>query len=233
MRYDTTPLRKITGNILRPGGMALTGRGLELCDFAPGARLLDLGCGPGASLELARQSGFDAIGLDHSLNLLREAQTHALPVQGDISRLPFVQECFDGILCECVLSLSSDPARTVDECHRVLRTGGRLLLGDIFLRKAGVDRGAPIFPCQENALPLPKLKALLEAQNFALLHVEDHSRSLAELAARIVWEFGSLEAFGACWRGEKHSLPQNRGDSVNGSMSKFGYILIIAEKRSA
>ncbi|NTU86154.1 MAG: class I SAM-dependent methyltransferase, partial [Chloroflexales bacterium] len=41
---------------LRPGGLALTRRALGLCDPQPGARLLDIGCGPGSSVTYAAEA---------------------------------------------------------------------------------------------------------------------------------------------------------------------------------
>ena len=40
------------GEALHPGGEALSRRLIRLCDFPPGARILDAGCGMGAALGL-------------------------------------------------------------------------------------------------------------------------------------------------------------------------------------
>lgn len=51
-----------------PGGTALTRRGLALCrrhsGLTPGALVLDLGCGDGATLRLLLREGYRAWGLD-------------------------------------------------------------------------------------------------------------------------------------------------------------------------
>ena len=51
--WEQDDFQRAAGETWRPGGLALTRRALELgarcCGFAPGARLLDMGCGAGAA----------------------------------------------------------------------------------------------------------------------------------------------------------------------------------------
>ena len=81
--YESGPLRDVTGTTIRPGGLTLTDRALEQCSFAAGARLLDVGCGAGASVEhLRNRYGFDARGVDISPTLISEGldRNPALPL---------------------------------------------------------------------------------------------------------------------------------------------------------
>jgi SAM-dependent methyltransferase len=70
--------------------------------LAAGASVLDVGCGPGRYLEVLRERGFRAVGLDRSADLLREAaRAGAAPgrlARGDMRRLPFRGEVFDAVL---------------------------------------------------------------------------------------------------------------------------------------
>ena len=48
--YEQPELTWLTGGALRPGGVTLTRELLTCCRPTPGARVLDVGCGPGHSL---------------------------------------------------------------------------------------------------------------------------------------------------------------------------------------
>jgi ubiquinone/menaquinone biosynthesis C-methylase UbiE len=105
--------------------------------IAPGARLLDAGCGTGGYALALAQRGYDVTGLDLSVPLLREAQERAhharvscALVCGNLLRLPFAPH-YDGVLCRGVLNdLLDTPSRQQVFCAfaRVLRPGGVLLL---------------------------------------------------------------------------------------------------------
>jgi SAM-dependent methyltransferase len=222
-----SPLRRVAGDTLRPGGLALTQRGLEACGFSPGARLLDLGCGPGASLGLLRELGYRTMGLDASPARLREAHTFAPCVRARLERIPLASGSLDGILCECVLSLTRNPAAALAECARVLRPGGKLLLSDLVAPAcAEPERDSPQGP-----QALPALLALLAGQRFSPLLVEDHSRCLRELAARIVWEYGSLDAFAELCQLSNNTYPCD-WPQTGAVGQKPGYILIVAQKEN-
>ena len=99
--YEASPLRQICGDALRVGGTALTRHGLALCGFSPGARLLDVGCGPGVTLALLRELGYCGIGADISSAFLGEIKARspdARCVRVDMRRLPLREGCLDGIL---------------------------------------------------------------------------------------------------------------------------------------
>lgn len=243
--YDNSPLRQVTGDALRPGGTDLTRRGIELCAFRAGARLLDLGCGAGASLSLLRELKFSPLGMDLSLSLLKESCGYAPVCRADMAFLPFRASCLDGILSECVLSLADDPRAVLDECHRTLVPGGRLLLSDLVQREhvphspgiamgtGGASPFSPI-PCVRGALPVSELASLIQERGFIILHIEDHSRLLKELAAQIIWQFGSLAAFSELWQKNSGDTPQSESCAFTpgGNPGKhLGYTLIIAEKR--
>lgn len=235
---ESAAWREIAGGALRPGGVGLTRRGLALCGFAPGARLLDVGCGPGTSLELVAGLGYEAIGLDRSARLLRDTTANAVRLRGDFAALPLADACLDGILCECALSLASDPLPVLDEWRRTLKSGGRVLLSDIVLPPGCPEGNAPSGESAcgfaNAARSLESLAGLLEARGFGILALEDHSGLLAQLAARIVWHCGSLRAFTDLWKGEEESTACDAPRPAGGtSRVKYGYALVIAEKRSS
>jgi SAM-dependent methyltransferase len=111
--------------------------------LAPGARILDVGCGPGRHAHGLGRRGFDVVGVDISerfVALARENAPAGAAVtfeRADARALAFDSE-FDAVisLCQGAFGLSDgggvttlDPDRTVlDGMARALRPGGRLVL---------------------------------------------------------------------------------------------------------
>jgi SAM-dependent methyltransferase len=114
-----------------------------LLGAGPGDRVVDLGCGAGASLtQLAPDlAGGVAAGVDASpAALARTADALAPAVAAGVARvllvqadlkdpLPFADASFDRVLCHNVLECLPDPEALAAEAGRVLRPDGRLVLG--------------------------------------------------------------------------------------------------------
>jgi ubiquinone/menaquinone biosynthesis C-methylase UbiE len=104
-------------------------RALVRAAFLPlGERLLDLGCGEGATLyHLGAPAG--AVGVDIFEDKLAFARTR-LPrctfVAGSAYELPFPDASFDQVLVRDVVHHLEEPERMIDECRRVLAPGGRI-----------------------------------------------------------------------------------------------------------
>jgi SAM-dependent methyltransferase len=110
-------------------GVAEHERALVRAAFEPlGKRVLDLGCGEGATLlHLGEPPG--ATGLDLFPDKIRFAQ-QTLPkckfVTGSVYELPFDAGAFDHVLVRDVVHHLDEPARFVSEAARVLEKGGTL-----------------------------------------------------------------------------------------------------------
>ena len=75
----------------------------------PGARVVDVGCGPGRDLLSLIRRGFWTVGLDRSAGMLRQARTHGVKrlVQADARALPFAPGTLDGAwACASLLHLA-------------------------------------------------------------------------------------------------------------------------------
>jgi hypothetical protein len=98
---------------------------------APPARLLELG---GGSIELAGL-GFHVVGVDR----WRPAEEfgNLRLVRAEPPKLPFPDGSFDVAVHRTALSAAGDEFGNLDEVHRVLRSGGRLLLTLPFGHPAG------------------------------------------------------------------------------------------------
>jgi len=91
-------------------------------------RLLDVGCSIGLFLHLAKEHGWDGIGLEPA----PRARKHAIELYGlDVRPEPlteagFAPESFDAVTLLSVLEHATEPLALLRECARVLRPGGAL-----------------------------------------------------------------------------------------------------------
>jgi arsenite methyltransferase len=234
--YESNALRDITGPVIRPGGFQLTDRGVAYCSLAPGARLLDVGCGTGAAVHhLRHHRGLSAMGIDRSSALLEDGiYAHGgLPlVQGRAEALPVGEGSVKAVLCECVLSLCPDPQCTLREAMRVLQPGGYLVLTDVYsrgpsdtLQKTGRTAASC---CLQGAVDRSTVEARVAEAGFGLLLWEDHSLLLKQLAAQLVWTYGSLDAFWSAVYGPDAPDAMHGGGAGGGC--RPGYYLLVAQK---
>jgi ubiquinone/menaquinone biosynthesis C-methylase UbiE len=106
---------------------------VRLSRLPKGARVVDLGCGSGVFTHLLAQSGCDCVGVDISSKLLAVGQSkypHIPFVQGDIEKLPFKAESFDGALLSGVVHHLPDASACAAEVFRILRPSGRFVAFD-------------------------------------------------------------------------------------------------------
>lgn len=102
---------------------------------APGAAVLDVGCGTGTLAAAFRTAGFDAYGVDASTGMLAQlgAAGRGAPVAGFGERLPFGDGAFDLAITVATLHHITDPGRialTIGEMCRVTRSGGMVVVWD-------------------------------------------------------------------------------------------------------
>lgn len=110
-------------------GVAEHERTLVQSAFQPlGARVLDLGCGEGATLfHLGEPAG--ATGVDLFPDKIEFARRNLPKCRfevGSVYELPFADRSFDHVLVRDVIHHLDEPSRLVEEATRVLDVGGRL-----------------------------------------------------------------------------------------------------------
>jgi len=105
---------------------------------ARGLRILDVGCGDGVLSTRLAQAGARVTGIDASADMLAAARHRAKAagvevdlVEGDAGDLPFPDEHFDCVVSVATLCFVDDPRPTIGEIVRVLKPGGRLILGEL------------------------------------------------------------------------------------------------------
>lgn len=122
--YERTPL--VSDHLRR-----MQARAVEALHLPPGAKVFDLGCGPGRGLVLLRRRGHRAFGGDLSRAMLRRVRRRALQgVQLTSDALPFRTGAFDGVVCTNSFHHHPSPLATLREVRRVLRPGGRAVFVD-------------------------------------------------------------------------------------------------------
>jgi len=119
----------------RGEGMWKQGPRAEIFDFflrsvgdARG-RVLDLGCGPGASTLRMKEHGFDAVGVDLSPKMVEAAKRRGVEAYvSDGDPLPFADATFDSAFCCTCLEWTPEPAKLFEEMLRVVKPGGRIVV---------------------------------------------------------------------------------------------------------
>jgi ubiquinone/menaquinone biosynthesis C-methylase UbiE len=149
-------------------GAAVTEGMLELAALQPGARVLELACGPGGlGLAAAQRIGPDGevviSDVVAEMTAIAAARASALGLGNvstrelDIESLDEVDACYDVVLCREGIMLVQDPVLAAGEIRRVLRPGGRVVLSvwgprqrnpwlGVLLDSVSAQLGAPVPP---------------------------------------------------------------------------------------
>jgi ubiquinone/menaquinone biosynthesis C-methylase UbiE len=109
----------------------------------PGERLLEIGPGTGYyTLDMAEWVGPDGAVeifdlqqefLDHTAHRAAERGLgNVVPTQGDATALPYEDDSIDAVVLTAVLGEIPDTAAALAEIERVLKPGGRLVVGELF-----------------------------------------------------------------------------------------------------
>ena len=94
-----------------------------------GGVLLDVGCGDGSFLNLARTCGWDVVGLDPDPKAAANAAQQGLAVyEGGIEYFDGKSGLFDVITLNHVIEHVHDPVAALKTCHTLLKPGGQLWL---------------------------------------------------------------------------------------------------------
>jgi SAM-dependent methyltransferase len=164
--YELAPAYDLISRLVSAGAWPAWRR-LALPHVGQG-QVLELGFGTGELLAEATARGMALTGLElspamHAVAARRLAAQGLAPprVQAAAQAMPFPRMAFDAVLATFPAPYILQP-ETVAECARVLRPGGRLVIGGLWvrLRQPAWRRAAPIFyadlsPAQIEALAAP------------------------------------------------------------------------------
>lgn len=158
--------------IKHPNGENMTRELIALSGISVKSRILDMGAGDGETVTLLRSLGYDAIGID------RESRENI--ISGDMTALPFENECFDTVISECSFSVCGDTEKAFLEAYRVLKPGGVLCLSDVYFKS--ID--APTLSLKVSATKDGWVNA---AGLFNLTEFIDRTKEWTEFMIHCIW----------------------------------------------
>ncbi|HUF53144.1 MAG TPA: arsenite methyltransferase [Dehalococcoidia bacterium] len=171
------------------------GNPVAVADLAEGETVLDLGSGGGIDVLLsARRVGPEgkAYGLDMTDEMLELARENARKagvanvefLKGEMEEMPLPDNEIDVIISNCVVNLSPDKDRVLQEAFRVLKPGGRMAISDIVTHNdlpANVKESMALWTaCIAGALTEGEYEAKLAAAGFEDVAIESFREYTAE-----------------------------------------------------
>jgi 2-polyprenyl-3-methyl-5-hydroxy-6-metoxy-1,4-benzoquinol methylase len=163
------------------------GNPTALANLNPGETVLDLGSGGGIDVLLsARRVGITgkAYGLDMTDEMLALAEENKRKagvenvefLKGEIENIPLPDNSVDVIISNCVINLSANKDRVLQEAFRVLKPGGRFAVSDVVTRGEmlpEIKESVLLWVgCVAGALEENEYRGKLAAAGFAQIEVE-------------------------------------------------------------
>ena len=190
--YEQDWVQAVLGDSFHPGGAELSARLVRGLHLPPKSRVLDVACGIGTTARLmADEFGLDVVGLDASAANVAKAESllrgeMAAFVTGDAATLPFPDDSFDAVVCECAVSTFADQARVVAEFARVLKPGGVVGITDMVVEgELPEDIAGVIAPwtCLAAARSVVGYQSIFLSAGLRVVEYADESSSLRTLVA--------------------------------------------------
>jgi methionine biosynthesis protein MetW len=97
----------------------------------PGENVLEVDCGPGVLAQRMQARGACVTGTDLSSVAVERARAKGIAAQQvdvDTAALPFPDASFDTVVSNSMIEHRFFPERSLDECARVLRPGGKFIV---------------------------------------------------------------------------------------------------------
>jgi len=163
------------------------GNPTALAELKPGETVLDLGSGGGIDVLLsAKRVGptGKAFGLDMTDEMLALANENKVKsgvqnvefLKGEIENIPLPDNSVDVIISNCVINLSANKDRVLQEALRVLKPGGRFAVSDVVTRgeiPAEIRQSVLLWVgCIAGALEESEYRKKLAAAGFGNIDVE-------------------------------------------------------------
>jgi hypothetical protein len=250
--YSQDAVALVLSECYHPGGLALTRRLCGFLGLSPGARVVDVAAGPGATARLlAGEYRVEVDGVDLSNASVERACAAAADAGlsartrfhlGDAEHPPLPDAAFDALVCECAFCTFPDKRRAAEEFARLLRPGARVGITDVTIAETGLPEElttlAAWVACIADARSLGRYGAILADAGLPTVHTESHNEALtrmldqidARLAVLRMTSSDRLQAAGVDVEEVlRHTTLARRavGDGI------LGYTLLVAEKPAA
>ncbi|WP_227938085.1 class I SAM-dependent methyltransferase [Alkalihalobacillus deserti] len=139
-------LAEFTINSAHPGGKATTEAIFNREVIDSKTKILDVGCGTGETASyLSKAFNCKVFAIERHPIMLEKARerigkksSSIKLVEGSIEQLPYKSDSFDYVLIESVLAFVSIK-KALNECNRVLKKGGTLILNELILLEKLAD----------------------------------------------------------------------------------------------
>jgi ubiquinone/menaquinone biosynthesis C-methylase UbiE len=189
------------------GGKGATDELMELCRIKPGAKILEVGCGPGiTSRYLVKKHKVKITGIDINEKMVKKAKERSKGIDNleflvaDAQNLPFKKNTFDIVFCQSVIAFVPDKKKAISEFKRVTKKGGFIglnegtwreappkkleryfsrTIGDVkFLSAAGYMGLLEYTKLKNKVVRIKKIKMLTEMiENIKRFHLADYLRA--------------------------------------------------------
>ena len=196
--YQSDLARMLLGDVLHPGGLALTEYLGESIGLTSADRVLDVACGRGVTAaHLAESFGCHVTGADFGAENAVAASHMALEsgvgsltdfVRADAEALPFDCGSFDVIVSECSFCTFPDKRAAACEMARALAPGGRLALSDVTVHGSlppDIESMLAWVACLGGAGTPEMYVATLTGAGFDAFAAEDRREVLIDLVADV------------------------------------------------
>ncbi len=95
---------------------------------SPDNILLDAGCGKKSMMQRHSQKLKFSVGMDISIDAIKQNKAFSTFVSADASKLPFKDESFDAVVSQWMIEHIEDIDEVIREFHRVLKKNGSLVV---------------------------------------------------------------------------------------------------------
>ncbi len=187
-----TLIRVLDAADAMPGAAQLRARTYELLRPAPGATVVDVGCGTGRAVAELAEHGANAIGVDLDPAMLAAARSRFPDIDvraADAADLPLGNGEAHGYRADKVYHVLPDPHAALAEARRVLAPGGRIVLLGQDWDTLVIDSDQPeltrrVVHARADTLPHPRIarayRNLLLDAGFHDAHIEVHTATFTD-----------------------------------------------------